>query len=122
MEDHIHPGKVNANVRARCLPPPGQGSQKRASGGLYSPNGAFLGKLYKIKVEEHPQYSRGRYGQIRSLTSPRCPAGGPSATGTSAGMVPSLTGLKLGMEMRTHPERSMPMCGLGSPTPRVREP
>ena len=37
-------------------------------------------------------------------------------------MVPSPFWLKFGREMGTHPGRSVPMFGLGTPTPRVRGP
>ena len=116
MEDRIHHGKVNAYVWTRCPPPPGRGRPKSASGGPCSPNGAFLGKLYKTKVEEHAQFSGDGSSQIRSQTSPRCPAGGPSARGASADLVPWLFGLKLGREMSTHPGRSTPV--FGTPPPR----
>ena len=70
-------------------------------------------------LEVH-QFSRGRSVLIRSQTSPRSPAGGPSAWGASAGMVPWLSRLKLDREMWTHPGRSKPMFGLGAPSPRSR--
>ena len=117
MEDRIHHGKVNAYVWTRCPPPPGRGRPKSASGGPCSPNGAFLGKLYKTKVEEHTQFSGDGSSQIWSQTSPRCPAGGPSARGASADLVPWLFGLKLGREMSTHPGRSTPVFGMGTPPP-----
>ena len=106
------------------LPPPtpGRGRSMSASGGPCSPDGAFLRKLYKTKVEEHPQFSIGGSGPIRSQTSPRCLAGGPSARGASAGMVSWLSVLKLGREMGTHPGRSIPMFGLCTLNPRFRGP
>ena len=54
MELGLYPEKVLAKVRAGRTPPPGRGRSKSASGGPCSPNHAFLGKLYKTKVEEHP--------------------------------------------------------------------
>ena len=42
--------------------------------------------------------------------------------GASADMVLWLSKLKLGRQMGTHPERSMPMFGPGNPPPRVRGP
>ena len=54
MELGLYPEKVLAKVRAGRTPPPGRGRPKSASGGPCSPNRAFLGKLYKTKVEEHP--------------------------------------------------------------------
>ena len=117
MEDHIHPWKVNAYVWASCPPPPGRGMPKSASGDPCSPNGAFLGNFHKTKVEESPQFCRGGSGQIRSQTSPRCLAGGPSARGASAAMVPWPFRLKFGREMGIHPVRSVLTFGLGTPTP-----
>ena len=108
-----HPPRKGQRV---CLDPL-RGRSKSASGGPWSPNGAFLGKLYRTKVEEHAQFSGDGSSQIWSQTSPRCPAGGPSARGASADLVPWLFGLKLGREMSTHPGRSTPVFGMGTPTP-----
>ena len=96
MELGLYPEKVLAKVRAGRTPPPGRGRSKSASGGPCSPNHAFLGKLYKTKVEEHPWYSGGGSGQIRSRTSPRGPAARPSARGRSAAVVIGPIELKLG--------------------------
>ena len=60
------------------------------------------------KVEEHPHCKGGRRGQIRSLTTPMCLGGGPSAWGL---LQEWPFGLKLVKEIGTHPERSM----LGTP-------
>ena len=57
-----------AKIWAGRTPPPGRGRPKSASGGPCSPNCAFLGKLYKTKVEEHPRYSGGGSGQVQDLT------------------------------------------------------
>ena len=54
MELGFSPGEVIANVWAGWTSPPDRGRPKSASGGPRSPNRAFLGKLYKTKVEEHP--------------------------------------------------------------------
>ena len=64
--------------------------------GMHSPNGAFLGKLYKTTVEEHPRFSGDGPGQIRSRTSSWGMTAGPSASGRSAAMVPRPMELKLG--------------------------
>ena len=40
--------------------------------------------------------------------------------GASAPIVPWPFRLKFGREMGTHPGRSVPMFGLGTPTPRIR--
>ena len=82
-------------------PTPWAGRPNSASGGPGSPNGAFLGKLNRTKVEECPQFSRGGSGQIRSKISPKCLRGGPRARGASAGMGPWLSELKLCREIRT---------------------
>ena len=55
----------------------GGGSLNSGSGGPCSRHRGFLGKLHKTKVEEHPRYSGGGLGQIRSSTSPRGPADRP---------------------------------------------
>ena len=60
------------------------------------PNPAFLGKLFKTKVVECPQFSEGRSGLTRSRNLPGCLAVNPSARGRYAAMVPGLIGLKLG--------------------------
>ena len=44
MEDHIHPGKVNAYGQAEYPHTQGQGALKMGSMGLCSPNAAFLRK------------------------------------------------------------------------------
>ena len=44
--------------------PPGRRRPKNASVGPYRPNGAFLGKLNKTKVEEGPRFSRDGSGQF----------------------------------------------------------
>ena len=59
MEMGFHPWKVLVNVRTGRTSPPGRGRPKSASGGTYSQNRAFLGKLYKTKVHEHPQLKGG---------------------------------------------------------------
>ena len=86
------PWEVIANVWASRTSPPGRGRPKSASGGPCSPNRPLLGKLILKKVEEHPRYSGGGSGQIRSRTSPR----GPSARGGSAAVVIGLIEPKLG--------------------------
>ena len=73
----FHPKSVFAQVRTGRTSPPGRGSLKSGSGGPCSRHRGFLGKLHKTKVEEHPRYSGGGLGQIRSSTSPRGPADRP---------------------------------------------
>ena len=63
-EKGFYPDMVLANVWAGRTSPPGRGRPKSASGGPCSPNRAFLGKLYKTKVEEQLKYSEGGSGQI----------------------------------------------------------
>ena len=54
MEDHIYPWEVIGYILLWYPNPLGQGRPKSASGGPYSPNRAFLRKLYKTKVAERP--------------------------------------------------------------------
>ena len=102
------------------LPPPlGGGGQRVLLEVRAAQMRPFWESFIKQKLKKN-QYGRCGSGQIRSQTSPRCLAGGPSARGASAGMVPWLSGLKLDREVWTQPGRSMPMFGLGTPTPRSR--
>ena len=73
----------------RPHPPRGGGAWGPKSGSQvpHSQNGAFLGKLYKTKVEECPRFSGGKSGQIRSRTSPWGQAADPSTRGGSAAVV-----------------------------------
>ena len=96
MELGFNPRKVLANVWAGWTPLPGRGMPRSASGGPPSPNRAFPGKLYKIKVEGHPRFSVGWSRQMRSRTSPRGLAASPSARGRSAAVVIGPIELKLG--------------------------
>ena len=68
---------------------PGGGAWGPKSGSQvpHSQNGAFLGQLYKTKVEECPRFSGGKSGQIRSRTSPWGQAADPSTRGGSAAVV-----------------------------------
>ena len=61
-------------------------------------------------------------GQIRSQTSPRCPAAGPSSRGASPGMVPWLSGLNLCREMGTHPGRVIFNVWTGHTNPQGQGP
>ena len=56
------PDKVIAIIGAGHTHPP-RGGPKKSVQGPYSLNSVFLGKLYKTKVEERPQFSGGRSDQ-----------------------------------------------------------
>ena len=92
----VPPGEGHSNHSGQLPPPPGRGPLKTGSQGPRSPNGEFLGKVYKTKVEQRPQFSVGGSGQIWRWTSPRGPAEGTSARERPAAMVPWPIGLKLG--------------------------
>ena len=50
----LHPEKIIAIMQACRTHPGGQEALNTGSRGPHSPNGAFLGKLYKTKVDECP--------------------------------------------------------------------
>ena len=52
----FYPKSILDIFLARHLDPLGRGRPKSASGGPYSPNRAFLRKLYKTKVAERPWF------------------------------------------------------------------
>ena len=77
------------------------------SGGTCSFNRVFLGKLYKTQDVGCLWISGEGLGQIRSRTSPRCPAVIQSAWGRFAAVVPWAIGLKFGWHVtiiRTWPK------------------
>ena len=60
-------------------------------------------------------------GQVRSDLT-QVSGSWSKCKGASAAMVPWLFRLKFGREMGTYPGRSVPMFGMGTPTPWVRGP
>ena len=95
MEDHIY---RKGKCVCLCLLPP---TPKEYFWWSVQPKRCISGKTYKTQVEEHPQFSGGGSGQLRSHLT-QVSGGGPSSRGASAGMVRWLSGLKLGWEIGTH--------------------
>ena len=86
---------------------------KMVSCGPHSPNGVFLGKLYKTKVLHCHQFKGGGVSGSIGCRTPRGPAACPSARRRSAAMVLWPIGSILG----TWPQWCF---GPRTPTPRVQ--
>ena len=97
-----------------CTPNPGVEGPKTGSRGLYRPNSTISSKNFAW------QPWKWWDGQVR--LGPRPYKGVQQPVKTQLGLLQIWSLDHFGREMGTHPERSVPMFGLGTPTPRVGGP